>query len=77
MGASQAAERTWAMASAYQRRAVAWTPYSRKAIAIADVRSAQRGAGLADVGRGVAAAVLIDVGYAPAGPGHGTRPTTP
>ncbi|MEU9111015.1 Clp protease N-terminal domain-containing protein [Streptomyces sp. NPDC048483] len=60
MGASQAAER------------IAWTPYSRKAIAIAEARSEQYGSdhidcddlliGLARVGRGVAAAVLRDAG---------------
>ncbi|MGW0846568.1 Clp protease N-terminal domain-containing protein [Streptomyces sp. NPDC002787] len=64
MGASQAAER------------IAWTPYSRKAIAIAEERSEQRGSaridcedlliGLAQLGRGVAATVLTDAGYAPA-----------
>jgi hypothetical protein len=61
MGASQAAER------------IAWTPYSRKAIAIAEERSGQEGsalidcdhllAGLAQVGRGVAATVLTDAGF--------------
>jgi hypothetical protein len=60
MGASQAAER------------IAWTPYSRKAIAIAEERSAQDGSdriechhllhGLAQTGRGVAATVLADAG---------------
>lgn len=61
MGASQAAER------------IAWTPYSRKAIDIAEARSQQNGSdridcddllfGLAQVGRGVAAAVLTDTGF--------------
>ncbi|MEU7317766.1 Clp protease N-terminal domain-containing protein [Streptomyces sp. NPDC007083] len=61
MGASQAAER------------IAWTPYSRKAIALAEERSAQRCSaridcedllvGLAQIGRGVAAAVLADTGF--------------
>ncbi|MFF3691095.1 Clp protease N-terminal domain-containing protein [Streptomyces sp. NPDC002187] len=61
MGASQAAER------------IAWTPYSRKAIAVAEARSEQNGSsridcddlliGLAQVGRGVAAAVLTDAGF--------------
>ncbi|MBD9704330.1 hypothetical protein IHE56_20080 [Streptomyces sp. ID01-12c] len=56
MGASQAAQR------------IAWTPYSRKAIAIAEARSQQNGSdhidcddlliGLAEVGRGIAADVL-------------------
>lgn len=60
MGASQAAER------------IAWTPYSRKAIAIAEEHSQQNGAplidchhllhGLARTGRGVAATVLADAG---------------
>ncbi|MFI5675318.1 Clp protease N-terminal domain-containing protein [Streptomyces cellulosae] len=60
-GASQAAER------------IAWTPYSRKAIALAEARSEQAGAahidcadllvGLAGVGRGVAAAVLTEAGF--------------
>ncbi|MGW1892352.1 Clp protease N-terminal domain-containing protein [Streptomyces sp. NPDC002004] len=64
MGASQAAER------------IAWTPYSRKAIAIAEARSEQNGSdrigcddlliGLAQVGRGVAANVLIEAGIDPA-----------
>ncbi|WP_338894290.1 Clp protease N-terminal domain-containing protein [Streptomyces sp. TG1A-60] len=64
MGASQAAER------------IAWTPYSRKAIDIAEARSEQQGSdridcedlliGLARVGRGVAAAVLADAGFDPA-----------
>ncbi|MDX3732517.1 Clp protease N-terminal domain-containing protein [Streptomyces caniscabiei] len=64
MGASQAAER------------IAWTPYSRKAIAIAEARSKQNGSdridcddlliGLAQVGRGVAADVLTEAGFAPA-----------
>ncbi|MDC0771533.1 Clp protease N-terminal domain-containing protein [Streptomyces sp. HD] len=62
-GASQAAER------------IAWTPYSRKAIALAEARSEQQGAahidcadlliGLAGVGRGVAATVLADAGFDP------------
>ncbi|GGZ46808.1 Clp protease N-terminal domain-containing protein [Streptomyces bluensis] len=61
MGASQAAER------------IAWTPYSRKAISIAEARSEQNGSGhidcddlligLAQIGRGVAAAVLTDAGF--------------
>jgi hypothetical protein len=61
MGASQAAER------------IAWTPYSRKAIDLAEWRSAEAGAahidcddllvGLALVGRGVAATVLRDAGF--------------
>lgn len=65
VGASQAAER------------IAWTPYSRKAIDIAEARSEQHGSdrigcedlliGLARVGRGVAAAVLTDAGFDPAG----------
>ncbi|WP_326722238.1 MULTISPECIES: Clp protease N-terminal domain-containing protein [unclassified Streptomyces] len=64
MGASQAAER------------IAWTPYSRKAIDIAEARSEQHGSdridcqdlliGLSRVGRGVAAAVLTDAGFDPA-----------
>ncbi|MEV7523841.1 Clp protease N-terminal domain-containing protein [Streptomyces sp. NPDC091371] len=64
MGASQAAER------------IAWTPYSRKAISIAEARSKQNGSdlidcddlliGLAQLGRGVAAAVLTEAGFAPA-----------
>jgi ATP-dependent Clp protease ATP-binding subunit ClpA len=64
MGASQAAER------------IAWTPYSRKAIAIAEARSEQNGSdridcddlliGLAQVGRGVAADVLTEAGFDPA-----------
>jgi hypothetical protein len=63
MGASQAAER------------IAWPPYSRKAIALAEARSEEGGsdlidcddllAGLAQVGRGAAAAVLTDAGSAP------------
>ncbi|MFF7640616.1 Clp protease N-terminal domain-containing protein [Streptomyces canus] len=63
MGASQAAER------------IAWTPYSRKAIDLAEARSAEAGAahidcddllvGLALVGRGVAATVLKDAGFTP------------
>lgn len=70
MGASQAAER------------IAWTPYSRKAIDIAEARSEQHGSdrincedlliGLSRVGRGVAAAVLTDAGFDPA-----TLDTTP
>jgi ATP-dependent Clp protease ATP-binding subunit ClpA len=61
MGASQAAER------------IAWTPYSRKAIALAEARSEQSGSaridcddlliGLAGVGRGVAADVLAEAGF--------------
>ncbi|MEW9341219.1 Clp protease N-terminal domain-containing protein [Streptomyces tanashiensis] len=64
MGASQAAER------------IAWTPYSRKAIDIAEARSRQNGSdrigcddlliGLARVGRGVAADVLTRAGFDPA-----------
>jgi Clp amino terminal domain, pathogenicity island component len=63
MGASQAAER------------IAWTPYSRKAIAIAEARSERNGSehidcddlliGLAQVGRGVAASVLTEAGFDP------------
>ncbi|UNO44375.1 hypothetical protein KGS77_32500 [Streptomyces sp. MST-110588] len=73
-GASQAAER------------IAWTPYSRKAMALAETRSERADAqradaqradaqlidcddlliGLAQVGRGVAAAVLTDAGFTPA-----------
>ncbi len=63
MGASQAAER------------IAWTPYSRKAIAIAEARSEQSGSeridcddlliGLAQVGSGVAADVLAEAGFDP------------
>ncbi|MDX3311876.1 Clp protease N-terminal domain-containing protein [Streptomyces sp. NPDC054884] len=59
-GASQAAER------------IAWTPYSRKAIAIAEERARTAGSdrigcdhlllGLAQIGRGVAASVLGDAG---------------
>ncbi|MFI1728380.1 Clp protease N-terminal domain-containing protein [Streptomyces acidicola] len=66
MGASQAAER------------IAWTPYSRKAIALAEARSGAGGSdlidcddllvGLAQVGRGAAAAVLTDAGFDPAAP---------
>ncbi|MEV0638269.1 hypothetical protein AB0I77_25665 [Streptomyces sp. NPDC050619] len=62
LGASQADER------------IAWTPYSRKAIALAEARSEQAGAahidcadllvGLARVGRGVAATVLTEAGFA-------------
>ncbi|MDI3405047.1 Clp protease N-terminal domain-containing protein [Streptomyces cavernicola] len=61
MGASQAAER------------IAWTPYSRKAIALAEARAGENGGeligcaellvGLAQVGRGIAAAVLADAGF--------------
>ncbi|MDX3520336.1 Clp protease N-terminal domain-containing protein [Streptomyces scabiei] len=64
MGASQAAER------------IAWTPYSRKAIALAEARSEQNGSdrigcddlliGLAQVGRGIAADVLAEAGFDPA-----------
>ncbi|MFE2266650.1 Clp protease N-terminal domain-containing protein [Streptomyces griseosporeus] len=64
MGASQAAER------------IAWTPYSRKAIALAEARSKRNGfdsigcedllIGLALVGRGVAADVLAGAGFDPA-----------
>ncbi|RPF38679.1 Clp protease N-terminal domain-containing protein [Streptomyces sp. TLI_185] len=61
MGASQAAER------------IAWTPYSRKAIALAEARVEQTGSqlidcadllvGLAQVGRGVASLVLAENGF--------------
>jgi len=61
MGASQAAER------------IAWTPYSRKAIALAEARVEQAGSqlidcadllvGLAEVGRGVASLVLAENGF--------------
>ncbi|MEU5894489.1 Clp protease N-terminal domain-containing protein [Streptomyces sp. NPDC047461] len=64
MGASQAAER------------IAWTPYSRKAIDIAEARSERNDSGridcddlligLAQVGRGVAADVLAEAGFDPA-----------
>jgi ATP-dependent Clp protease ATP-binding subunit ClpA len=64
VGASQAAER------------IPWTPYSRKAVAIAEARSEHNGSdrigcedlliGLAHVGRGVAATVLTEAGFAPA-----------
>lgn len=64
MGASQAAER------------IAWTPYSRKAIDLAQARSERNGSeridcddlliGLAQVGRGVAANVLTEAGFVPA-----------
>ncbi|MFF6783388.1 Clp protease N-terminal domain-containing protein [Streptomyces sp. NPDC012510] len=64
MGASQAAER------------IAWTPYSRKAIAMAEARSGRNGydridcddllIGLAQVGRGVAADILAEAGFDPA-----------
>lgn len=60
MGASQAAER------------IAWTPYSRKAIALAEEQAEEAGSahidcdhllvGLARIGRGVAAAVLDEAG---------------
>lgn len=60
-GASQAAER------------IAWTPYSRKAIALAEARVEQAGSqlidcadllvGLAQVGRGVASLVLAENGF--------------
>ncbi|MDX3233663.1 Clp protease N-terminal domain-containing protein [Streptomyces sp. ME19-01-6] len=60
MGASQAAER------------IAWTPFSRKAIALAEERSKETGSahidcdhlllGLARIGRGVAAEVLDEAG---------------
>lgn len=63
MGASQAAER------------IAWTPYSLKAIAFAQTRSEHNGSdridcddlliGLAQVGRGVAADILTEAGFAP------------
>ncbi|MEU6551289.1 Clp protease N-terminal domain-containing protein [Streptomyces sp. NPDC046915] len=62
-GASQAAER------------IAWTPFSRKAIAIAEERATQEGPatlidcdhlllGLAHIGRGLAATVLTEAGVA-------------
>ncbi|AGP60922.1 Clp protease N-terminal domain-containing protein [Streptomyces rapamycinicus] len=64
MGASQAAER------------IAWTPYSRKAIAIAEERAGTAGSahidcdhlllGLAQIARGVAATVLGEAGLDPA-----------
>jgi hypothetical protein len=64
LGASQAAER------------IAWTPYSRKAIALAEARSEENGStvidcddlllGLTQVGRGVAATVLTEAGFTPA-----------
>ena len=64
MGASQAAER------------IAWTPYSRKAMALAEERAEEAGSaridcdhlllGLARIGRGVAAAVLDETGADPA-----------
>lgn len=60
MGASQAAER------------IAWTPYSRKAIAIAEEQAEQTGAeligcdhlliGIAEIGRGAGGAVLTEGG---------------
>ncbi|MET7733484.1 hypothetical protein ABZT02_19230 [Streptomyces sp. NPDC005402] len=64
MGASQAAER------------IAWTPYSRKAIDLAEARSSEEAGaalidcddllvGLALVGRGVAATVLREAGFTP------------
>ncbi|MGI5198223.1 Clp protease N-terminal domain-containing protein [Streptomyces sp. CA-288835] len=66
MGASQAAER------------IAWTPYSRKAIALAEE---QAGSALIDcdhllrglcrVGRGVAATVLAEAGFTTAAPDEG------
>ncbi|MGW7274435.1 Clp protease N-terminal domain-containing protein [Streptomyces sp. NPDC054864] len=75
MGASQAAER------------IAWTPYSRKAIDIAEARSEQKGSdridcddlliGLAQVGRGVAADVLAEAGFDPAGFDPATFATAP
>ncbi|MFF3332431.1 Clp protease N-terminal domain-containing protein [Streptomyces sp. NPDC002888] len=65
LGASQAAER------------IAWTPYSRKAIALAEDRAEQRGSaridcddllvGLARIGRGVAATLLAEAGFEPVG----------
>ncbi|RII20517.1 ATP-dependent Clp protease ATP-binding subunit ClpC1 [Streptomyces sp. YIM 130001] len=61
MGASRAAER------------IAWTPYSRKAIAFAEARSEQGGSeridcddlliGITQVGRGVAVDVLAEAGF--------------
>ncbi|MER6175730.1 Clp protease N-terminal domain-containing protein [Streptosporangium sp. NPDC001681] len=64
MGASQAAER------------IAFTPYSRKALAVAEELVRQSGApaigcehlliGLVRVGRGTAAAALNDAGFDPA-----------
>ncbi|WP_234356920.1 Clp protease N-terminal domain-containing protein [Streptomyces sp. NBRC 110028] len=69
MGASQAAER------------IAWTPYSRKAMAIAEERAKEAGSaridcdhlllGLARIGRGVAVAVLSEAGADTAAPGGG------
>ncbi|MGW7540431.1 Clp protease N-terminal domain-containing protein [Streptomyces sp. NPDC054770] len=63
MGDSQAAER------------IGWTPYSRKAIAIAEMRSEHNASGridcdglligLAQLGRGVAANVLTEAGFGP------------
>ncbi|WP_225102191.1 Clp protease N-terminal domain-containing protein [Streptomyces sp. CoH27] len=73
LGVSQAAER------------IARTPFSRKAIAIAEARSEQHGSdridcddlliGLAQVGRGVAANVLTEAGFGPASPGATTADT--
>ncbi|MFD3585809.1 Clp protease N-terminal domain-containing protein [Streptomyces sp. NPDC058683] len=64
MGASQSAGR------------IAWTPYSRKAIAIAKTRSEHNSSdridcddlliGLAQLGRGVAGDVLTEAGFGPA-----------
>ncbi|WP_425247878.1 Clp protease N-terminal domain-containing protein [Streptomyces sp. NEAU-NA10] len=75
LGASQAAER------------IAWTPYSRKAIALAEARSEQNGSavidcddlllGLAQVGRGVAATVLTEAGFAPAADVPAAAPPQP
>lgn len=76
LGASRAAER------------IAWTPYSRKALALAEARAERTGSqlidcadlliGLAQVGRGVAAAVLTesgaDLGTAGSGPVLGPGP---
>jgi ATP-dependent Clp protease ATP-binding subunit ClpA len=60
-------------ASSQAAERIPWTPYSRKAIALAEARSAERGAvhidcddllvGLARVGRSVAATVLTEAGF--------------
>lgn len=75
MGASQAAER------------IAWTPYSRKAMAIAEERAEEAGSaridcdhlllGLAGTGRGVAAVVLGEAGVGPAALGTGEGRSEP
>ncbi|NLU70181.1 hypothetical protein HCC30_23420 [Streptomyces sp. HNM0574] len=74
-GASRAAER------------IAWTPYSRKAIALAEERAGQAGdaligcdhllLGLAAIGRGAAAAVLGAAGLTPARLDEAARPAAP